>query len=193
MQSRRAAPTRFGRCALGTQRASSAYCAVKPEALQLVGAASEIGSRRHGRQMPSHLPGGTGAASLDQVNDEVILGEMLTVGLAGQSGRQLAPSVGKVLAGAAVAVGGVAHSLHHRHTGAGLALFHQAQMSQALPGSTSAAVINWLLVPPPRRPCARQSGADCSCGHDASTDHAPSRSGPCPLHLSGSPHRQRHR
>ena len=91
---------------------------------------STVGSfpRRH--DGASDLSRQTGATPCQQVDAEVFLGEIFPVGTTRHSGHQPAPSVGENLTGAAVAVRGVPHGLHHRHIGAGLTLFHQLQHPQ---------------------------------------------------------------
>ena len=49
------------------------------------------------------------------------------VGTPRHPGNQGAACVGEGLPGIAVAIGGIAHGLFHRHTGVGLALLHQFQ------------------------------------------------------------------
>ena len=76
------------------------------------------------------LPRRTGAGASHQIDGEVFLGEVFAVGTARNSGHRLPPSIDECLAGAAVAVSSVPRGLHHRHTGAGLALLHKLQRSQ---------------------------------------------------------------
>ena len=56
-------------------------------------------------------------------------------------GHQSAARVGEVLAGAAVAVGGIAHGFNYRRAGADLALLTQLQGAPAVPGMA------WQQVP----------------------------------------------
>ena len=73
MQSHGAPDAGSGGHALRTQRAGSAHHAVEPEAFQFVGAAGEIGSCRHGRQLAGNLSGRTGAGARRQVGPRASL------------------------------------------------------------------------------------------------------------------------
>ena len=76
---------------------------------------------------------------------EVIFRKVRPVGAARHPGNQGAARIGEGLPGIAVAIGGIARGLLHRHTGVALAPLHQFQrpeLSGALPGSTSTAVIS---------------------------------------------------
>ena len=109
-------------------------------------AISPLPRRHDGVGKPSRR---TGATARRQVDDKVILGEALPVGAAWHPGYQLAARIGEGLAGPAVAIGGVAHGLLHRHTGVGLALLHQLQRPQVVRSvarHTSTAVISWVPV-----------------------------------------------
>ena len=74
----------------------------------------------------------TGAGSRRQVNPEVILREVFPVRTARHPGNQGPSRVGEGLPGIAVAISGISQRLLHRHTGIGLAPFHQFQGPQVV-------------------------------------------------------------
>ena len=120
------------------------------------------------------------------------LGKCLLLGRPGIRATSFRPASAKVLTGTAVAVGGIPHGLNHRRPGVDLALLHQVStrpvLSQALPGSTSTAVINCVSVSTTTAalcPSKRRLAALMAVAH--LPDHAPTRSGPCSPRLSGSP------
>ena len=134
MQAHRASDARSGGYAPEPQSAGVAHRACEPAPRRFVGAARTVGSGRHGHPVARHFSGRTGAGAPCQVNDEVFLGEVWALGPSRHAGHQSAACVGKVLAGTAVPVGGIAHGFHHRRAGADLALHHQLQRAPAVPG-----------------------------------------------------------
>ena len=82
--------------------------------------------------MPGNIPRRAGAGPRLQVNKEVLLGKVGLVGASRHPGNQGPSRVGEGLPGIAVAVGGVAQGLLHRHTGNGLTPFHQFQGPQVV-------------------------------------------------------------
>ena len=122
----------FSRDALGPQWTCPAYRPVELVGPQAVGPPRAIRplARRHGGV--GYLSRRTGATARRQVDNKVILGEVLPVGPARHPGHQRPSRLGEGLAGAAVAVGGIAHGLLNRHTGVDLALLHQFQRSQVV-------------------------------------------------------------
>ena len=85
-----------------------------------------------GPEIPGNLPRRTGAGSLLQVNQEVLLGEVGFVRASRHPGNQGASRVGEVLPGISVAISRIAQRLLHRHTGSGLAPLHQFQGPQVV-------------------------------------------------------------
>ena len=139
----------FSRDALRPQWTGSTYRPVELEGLQAVDPSRAIRplSRRH--VGVGYLSRGTGATARRQVDNKVILGEALPVGPARRPGHQRPSRLGKGLAGAAVAVSGIAHGFRRQHAGVDSLSSTSSsapRLSGALPGNTSTAVISWESV-----------------------------------------------
>lgn len=101
---------------------------------------------RYGPLLASNLYGQTGTVAPCQVDDEVFLGTVFAIGTYRYADWLPMYRGGKVIVGAAVSLGGIAHGCNHRRSGPDLALRYQLECVQPWPGSTSTAVINLLSV-----------------------------------------------
>jgi len=95
MQPHRAADSRPGGCALGTQRARFTRYAIKPEAFLLAAATGEIGMGCHGGTMAGYLSGRTGQVPVTRSMTKSSLGKCLLLGRPGTRATSFRPASAK--------------------------------------------------------------------------------------------------